>query len=52
VVTAADPVCGMELLIDRAAGHRDVDGQTLYFCSQLCLDSYDAEPDRYLPSST
>lgn len=51
VVTVADPVCGMELLIDRAAGHRDVDGQTLYFCSQLCLDSYDAEPDRYLSST-
>jgi carbonic anhydrase len=42
----------MELIIDRATGHRNVDGHTLYFCSQVCLDSYDADPSRYLPAKT
>lgn len=45
--TAADPVCGMEIVIERAAGHREADGRTLYFCSQVCLDKYDTEPGRY-----
>lgn len=50
VATTTDPVCGMELVIDRAAGHRDVDGDRRYFCSQVCLDSYDSNPARYLVS--
>jgi len=45
--TAADPVCGMEIIIDRAAGQRDTDARTFYFCSQVCLDKYDASPLRY-----
>ncbi|WP_238889619.1 ATP-binding cassette domain-containing protein [Mycobacterium sp. IDR2000157661] len=49
--TAADPVCGMEIVIERAAGHRDVDGHRLYFCSQVCLDQYDANPARYRPDT-
>jgi putative ABC transport system ATP-binding protein len=49
--TAADPVCGMEIVIERAAGHRKAAGGTLYFCSQVCLDRYDADPDRYLPAA-
>ncbi|KZS76573.1 carbonic anhydrase [Mycobacterium kansasii] len=52
VATTTDPVCGMELVIDRAAGHRDVDGDRRYFCSQVCLDSYDTNPARYLVSET
>ncbi|WP_370530972.1 hypothetical protein [Mycobacterium paragordonae] len=40
----------MKLVIDRAAGHRDVDGNRQYFCSQVCLDSYDADPARYRAS--
>ncbi|MCP9624125.1 ATP-binding cassette domain-containing protein [Nocardia otitidiscaviarum] len=46
-VTAADPVCGMEIMVERAAGHRTAGGRTLYFCSRICLDKYDADPQRY-----
>jgi len=49
--TAADPVCGMEIIIERAAGQREIGGTTLYFCSQVCLDKFDANPDRYLPAT-
>ncbi|MBK5289103.1 MAG: ATP-binding cassette domain-containing protein [Acidimicrobiia bacterium] len=45
--TAADPVCGMEIIVERAAGERRTIHGTLYFCSQICLSKYDAEPDRY-----
>jgi putative ABC transport system ATP-binding protein len=49
--TAADPVCGMEIILERAAGHRDASGGRLYFCSQVCLDKYDADPDRFASPS-
>jgi Cu+-exporting ATPase len=43
-----DPVCGMEVAEDRAAGHIDYAGQTYYFCSRGCLDKFKTDPDRYL----
>ncbi len=46
--TAIDPVCGMEILIERAAATRTSgDSQTLSFCSQLCADKYDLRPNFY-----
>jgi YHS domain-containing protein len=44
---ATDPVCGMT--VDRSkAVTTDFDGSTLYFCSDHCLDAFEAEPDRYV----
>ncbi|MEO8692208.1 MAG: heavy metal translocating P-type ATPase [Acidimicrobiales bacterium] len=49
--SAVDPVCGMTVDPAAAAGHRDSDGDgdVLHFCSQVCLEKYDANPDRYTP---
>jgi ABC-type lipoprotein export system ATPase subunit/YHS domain-containing protein len=52
--TVADPVCGMEVVIDRAAAKRmvsDTSGRgtrTLYFCSAVCATKFDADPARWL----
>ncbi|MDS0281356.1 permease [Haloarcula onubensis] len=38
-----DPVCGMEVDPDEADYSTEVDGETYYFCSQSCKDSFDPE---------
>ena len=45
---AIDPVCGMS--VDPAsAEHRSVhDGQTYYFCSRGCKESFDKDPAKFL----
>jgi putative ABC transport system ATP-binding protein len=45
--TAVDPVCGMEIIKDRASATREHAGDTLYFCSQICVEKFDAEPERW-----
>jgi P-type Cu+ transporter len=46
-----DPVCGMTIAPDAAAGHVDYKGQTYAFCSQGCLDQFEADPERFLTPS-
>jgi len=43
-----DPVCGMKVDPDQAYS-KTVDGTTWWFCSRSCLDSFEAEPSRYIP---
>lgn len=44
--TAVDPVCGMEIIIERAATTRSTsNGTTAWFCSQLCAQKYDVNPN-------
>lgn len=51
--TATDPVCGMEIIIDRAATTRTTDDDTiLWFCSQLCAHKYDTNPNLYQRTPT
>jgi len=45
---AVDPVCGMTINAERAAGERSVTGTTYRFCSDVCLERFDAEPGRYI----
>ncbi|QHE74288.1 ATP-binding cassette domain-containing protein [Rhodococcus sp. WAY2] len=45
--TATDPVCGMMINPARAAGRRHINDTVLSFCSEVCLDRFDAHPDRY-----
>ena len=45
-----DPVCGMSVRPDRAAGSAEYQGQTYYFCSARCLDKFRDHPSDYLPS--
>lgn len=43
-----DPVCGMSILPADAVGQVTHRGQTYHFCSQGCLDKFQAAPETYL----
>lgn len=43
-----DPVCGMTVSPEHAAGTAQYDGQTYYFCSTHCLERFQADPRKYL----
>jgi P-type Cu+ transporter len=43
-----DPVCGMTISPDQAVGHIEHKGRSYYFCSQSCLEQFEADPDRFL----
>src|SRR5688572_13906478 len=45
---ALDPVCGMTVQPETAAGHYDYLQRTYYFCSQHCLHAFKADPGKYL----
>ncbi|HKY04413.1 MAG TPA: heavy metal translocating P-type ATPase [Blastocatellia bacterium] len=47
-VKVIDPVCGMTVSPESAAGSFEHDGKTYYFCSKSCLEKFRAEPDRFL----
>jgi Cu+-exporting ATPase len=44
-----DPVCGMLVDPQRAAGSLSHGGKTYYFCSPACRAKFEKEPARYLP---
>jgi Cu+-exporting ATPase len=46
-MTYKDPVCGMDVELDHAAGRLERQGQTYYFCSDFCLKKFRAEPEQY-----
>ena len=46
---AVDPVCGMTVAIDRAAGTATHKGETYYFCSSHCVAKFKANPRAYVP---
>ena len=43
-----DPVCGMDVDPDTAAGSFEYAGTTYYFCSLGCLEDFREDPGRYL----
>jgi Cu+-exporting ATPase len=43
-----DPVCGMEVSPDKAAGSSQYEGQTYYFCSPSCKKQFDADPQQFV----
>ena len=45
---AIDPICGMTVDPDKAAGLYDYKGETYYFCGASCLVRFKADPDRAL----
>jgi Cu+-exporting ATPase len=45
---AIDPVCGMTMKPEAAAGSFEYDGRTYYFCSTHCLDRFRANPQSLL----
>jgi P-type Cu+ transporter len=45
-----DPVCGMTISPDDAAGHAEYNGHTYYFCNESCLTRFQADPARFVES--
>lgn len=43
-----DPVCGMDVDPQSAAGHAEHQGRTYYFCSSHCLSEFEADPLKYV----
>src|SRR3972149_7063317 len=43
-----DPVCGMDVDQESAAGRYEHEGQTYFFCNPYCLEKFKAEPTKYL----
>lgn len=43
-----DPVCGMLVDPKQAAGQRQHQDHTYYFCSPACLARFDQAPERYV----
>jgi P-type Cu+ transporter len=43
-----DPVCGMDVTPEKAAGTRQHNGHMYYFCSAKCEERFAAEPERWL----
>ncbi|MBI3167563.1 MAG: heavy metal translocating P-type ATPase [Chloroflexi bacterium] len=50
-MTQRDPVCGMEIEPQSAFAKREHMGQTFYFCSDSCVDQFDADPHNYVMTS-
>ena len=44
----ADPVCGMEVDGENAAGKSEYRGRTYYFCCDGCKEEFDANPQQYI----
>src|SRR5918912_4110851 len=42
-----DPVCGMKVDPDTAAGSYEQDGRTYYFCSKACLNKFRQDPESF-----
>ncbi|HTW64492.1 MAG TPA: heavy metal translocating P-type ATPase [Bryobacteraceae bacterium] len=45
---AHDPVCGMKVDPQKAAGSEEYQGKTYHFCSQGCAAKFRSDPERYL----
>lgn len=43
-----DPVCGMKIKPSEAVATAEYKGQTYYFCSQDCADSFRESTDDYV----
>jgi P-type Cu+ transporter len=51
-VEAADPVCGMKVKPDQAAGSTNHGGKTYYFCSPGCLEKFRNKPGQYVKTGS
>lgn len=47
-----DPVCGMSVTPETAAGSTVVSGRTYYFCSESCKAKFDADPGKFVEASS
>ena len=47
-----DPVCGMTVQPETAAGWHEHEGETFYFCSTRCLQKFQENPETFLNKSS
>jgi P-type Cu+ transporter len=47
-----DPICGMEVDPNSAAGKHEHNGQIYYFCSVHCLERFKLDPQQFLQTSS
>ncbi len=47
MATHTDPICGMKVDEEKAAGQSEYQGQTYYFCGQGCKNKFDQNPQQY-----
>jgi YHS domain-containing protein len=43
-----DPVCGMDVEPEKAAGTSEYEGKTYYFCSTGCKKQFDDDPQQFV----
>lgn len=46
--TLKDPVCDMDVTFETAQARSEYEGQTYYFCSMDCKESFDLDPEKYM----
>lgn len=51
MASQTDPVCGMQVDEQQAAGQSDYKGQTYYFCSSGCKTKFDQNPEQFVSKS-
>ncbi|MFQ5837893.1 MAG: heavy metal translocating P-type ATPase [Thermoplasmata archaeon] len=44
---ATDPICGMEVDPNKAAGSSEHEGEVFHFCSAACKKTFDEDPHKY-----
>jgi Cu+-exporting ATPase len=49
---SVDPVCGMTVKSQSAAGSYHYEGRTYYFCSSHCLNKFREDPEHFVKDST
>ena len=47
-----DPICGMDIEPEDAAGTSDYNRKKYYFCNTACKKEFDADPERYATEAT
>lgn len=45
---AVDPVCGMQVKIQKTVLQSEYRGQMYYFCTVACRTAFDAHPEKYV----
>ena len=46
--TLKDPVCGMDVTYETAQARSEYYGETYYFCSLDCKETFDRDPEKYV----
>ena len=46
-----DPICGMTVTPETAAGSLEHNGETIYFCSKGCLETYKKQIENKQPAA-